>query len=75
MNTARDLQKLAEGEVGPVPFIPLLNKSDLVEEWEIEDGDTEAFSAGGWTLIQSSAKTGEGVEAAFMALTRKMLGE
>lgn len=67
------LQQNVEGIVGKVPFILLLNKCDLTEEWEIAEVAIEALRARGWTVIKTSAKTGQGVEEAFTALTRSML--
>jgi hypothetical protein len=32
------------------------------------------LAAEGWSILRSSAKTGEGVEESFSLLTRKMLG-
>lgn len=67
------LQQNVEGIVGKVPFILLLNKCDLTEEWEIDEAAIEALRTSGWTVIRTSAKTGQGVEEAFTTLTRSML--
>ena len=32
------LQKSAEAAVGKIPFVFALNKADLTEEWEVEEG-------------------------------------
>jgi hypothetical protein len=67
------LQQNVESIVGRVPFILLLNKCDLTEEWEIEEPAIESLTARGWTVIKTSAKTGQGVEEAFTTLTRSLL--
>jgi small GTP-binding protein len=56
-----------------VPFIFLVNKVDLKDEWEFESDAENQLIERGWTVMRSSAKTGESVEAAFETLTQKML--
>ena len=73
LDTARDLHRLALDTVGPVPFLVLLNKADLVEQWEIDHDVLTALSREGWVAVQTSAKTGEGVEEAFSRLAVAML--
>jgi hypothetical protein len=70
---ARIIQKTAEEVIGKVPFIFLINKSDLSSEWSLNPGIIEELSAKGWTVLRTSAKTGMGVEEAFTALAKKML--
>jgi small GTP-binding protein len=74
LETARQVQAKAAAAVGAVPFILLLNKSDLSAQWEIDEQAFFKLAEQGWHVIRTSAKTGEGVEEAFMALTRAMLG-
>jgi putative ribosome biogenesis GTPase RsgA len=57
-----------------VPFVLMLNKADLVEKWEVDDSAVEDLVAQGWPTFRTSAKTGEGVEEAFLALARRMAG-
>jgi 50S ribosomal subunit-associated GTPase HflX len=52
----------------------VLNKIDLVDKWEVDDSAIEELGKRGWTAFRTSAKTGEGVEQAFLALARKMAG-
>ena len=73
LETARKLQEMATAAVGPVPFILLLNKADLAPEWDIDEQVFFKLAEQGWRVIRTSAKTGEGVEAAFESLTRAML--
>lgn len=67
------IQQRIEQEVSKVPFILILNKSDLTDECEIDDMAIQETIKMGWTVIQGSAKTGLGVEAAFLNLTQKMV--
>ena len=73
LDTARDLQKTAEGVAGAVPFILVLNKMDLAEEWRVDDRALWKLAESGWSVIRTSAKTGVGVEDAFLKLTQKMV--
>lgn len=73
LGIAKKLKGLAEDTVNDVPFILLLNKVDLHDEWEIEDDTLKSFQQSGWTVLKTSAKTGEHVESAFRQLTRKIM--
>jgi signal recognition particle receptor subunit beta len=73
LDTAEQLYEKAMTTVGPVPFILLLNKSDLASEWEIDDQAVFRLTERGWRVVRTSAKSGDGVEGAFEALTRAML--
>jgi len=56
-----------------VARVLLLNKADLVREWTVPKAAAEDLAAQGWNVLRTSAKSGEGVEQAFLALTRMML--
>ncbi len=69
---ARALQKTANGVLGSVPFVFLLNKSDLESEWQVDERALIRIAELGWPIIRTSAKTGVGVEDAFLRLARDM---
>jgi small GTP-binding protein len=73
LESARQLQKTAESVAGVVPFILVLNKADLADQWRVDDRALWRLAEEGWSVIKTSAKTGEGVEDAFMKLTKKMV--
>jgi len=73
LETAAVLHRRTEESIGQVPFLLLLNKVDLVEDWEINQGLLDDYLNQGWQVIKTSAKTGAGVEEAFLALTARML--
>ena len=73
-DTACDLQKKAEEEVGRVPFILALNKLDLAAEWQVNPAAYAKLADQGWTITRTSAKTGAGVEETFQTLARRMAG-
>jgi small GTP-binding protein len=68
VDTALELQAAAMRAIGPVPFVVVLNKSDLVAAWELEPSDLRQLEERGWHVLRTSAKTGAGVEEAFNAL-------
>ena len=55
------------------PRILLINKADLEEAWEIDNARIQAAREQGWTCVETSAKTGSGVEEAFAELVGSML--
>jgi len=73
VDTAFKLQKRAEETVGKIPFILLFNKADIENEWEIAADSLENLSKEGFRVMKTSAKTGLGVEEAFLLLTEIML--
>lgn len=70
---AFSLQKKVEASIGAVPFILIINKADLMDEWNFDETTMESLYAKNWTIITGSAKTGLGVEEAFITLGEKML--
>ena len=62
-----DLQRVATAAAGQVPAVIALNKCDLVADWAISAADEAALAARG-SLFRTSAKSGEGVEAMFLAM-------
>ena len=67
------LQALSVSVVGDVPFILLINKADLVSDWEITTEDIERLKTNGWRVLKTSAKNDHGVNEAFEELTKLML--
>jgi small GTP-binding protein len=75
LEKALALEQKAREEVGEIPFILLINKSDLVQEWDLDTVLESHFNAKKWTVLRTSAKTGENVEEAFTQLAKKMLSQ
>ncbi|RAM48503.1 MAG: GTP-binding protein [Hapalosiphonaceae cyanobacterium JJU2] len=73
LEKAFNLQIKVENTIGTVPFILILNKWDLIEEWEINDAEINEVVQRGWTVIKTSAKTGLGVEESFQILANQIL--
>jgi signal recognition particle receptor subunit beta len=73
LDVARSIQQRVEAEVGAKPFLVLVNKADLRETWEIPDSVWAELAGAGWTVLETSAKSGQHVEEAFLSLTSRML--
>ncbi len=73
LDKALSLQRSAAGSLGAVPFLLLLNKHDLSDDWEIPEDELEEMVRQGWKILHTSAKTGEAVDEAFLSLSRMML--
>lgn len=75
LDKAVELQQRTENEIGRVPFILLINKSDLKSEWDIPDSEIAALTATGWIVFETSAKTGANVEEVFQLIGEKMISD
>ncbi|HEU4927597.1 MAG TPA: Rab family GTPase [Vicinamibacterales bacterium] len=72
LDIAVALQGRAESVIGGVPFLLLLNKSDLEREWQVDEETLVNLVDQGWRVLKTSAKTGAGVEEAFTTLAQEM---
>lgn len=68
VHAAWALRERVRREVGTIPYLLLLNKCDLIDQWVLEDAEVEALSKDAMATFRTSAKTGECVEQAFAAL-------
>ncbi len=68
LEVALSLRQRVEADYGPLPFVLLLNKNDLQDQWAIDGAELDALLGQGWWVRSSSARTGEGVEDAFKDL-------
>ncbi len=75
LEKALSLQIRVEDTIGKVPFIMILNKWDINDEWEINADDIHTVLQQGWTVIKASAKSGLGVEEVFYTLTEKIINQ
>ncbi len=71
LQTALALKAQVDPLLHEPPWVGLLNKYDLEAEWEVTATQQQTLLKQGWSL--SSAKTGTGVEAAFLRLAEMML--
>ncbi len=75
VDVAIDLQGRVSKSMGTVPFVCVINKADLRESWEIQQPDLDNLVSRGWTVVETSAKTGTAVEGVFRTLTDAMMQE
>ena len=68
LEVARSLRARVEADHGRLPFVLLLNKNDLREQWAVGSTQVDDLQQAGWSVRSSSARTGEGVEDAFREL-------
>lgn len=73
LGIALQLKQKVEGSVGQIPFIMILNKTDLSDDWELDEADLEELETENWDIIRGSAKTGLGVNECFTRLADKLL--
>jgi small GTP-binding protein len=67
------LQALVVEVLGVVPAAIAINKADLADQWQIGQPDLDALSGERRFVLRTSAKTGLGVEEAFLWLAGQML--
>ena len=68
LQTAEDLHAMAREELGPIPFRVLLNKNDLVDQWQLPGRRLSELQQDGWVLRETSAKSGAFVQETFSEL-------
>jgi small GTP-binding protein len=73
LHKALTLQSRAEETVGSVPFLILLNKLDLKGMWDVDSRELDSLKERDWQVTKTSAKTGEGVEEAFLTLAQRVM--
>ena len=73
LNTALLIRLLALDVVGNIPHYLLINKTDLLPEWQVTEDDITHLEQQGLKVLKTSARTNEGVEAAFLKLAEDML--
>ncbi len=71
--TALNLRQIAQNTIGKVPFILVINKLDIKDQWEIDTETINDLRSQGIPFFMTSAKTGDKVEQAFKLLTQKMM--
>jgi small GTP-binding protein len=72
--TALELRDRVQADVGNIPYILVINKSDLAADWEIDQPALDDLTTRGVTVLRSSARSGENVDHAFTLLAERMIG-
>ncbi len=73
LDTAKRLHDLAHEVTPGAPCVLVVNKSDLAASWEVDDADLADLEEQGWEVVRTSAKSGDGVEPAFVRLAEAMV--
>ncbi|MFN8674440.1 MAG: Rab family GTPase [Candidatus Sericytochromatia bacterium] len=73
IDTANEIINTVNQSVGNIPFILLLNKMDLIDDFTEIEAKLSTLNHNNITVLKTSAKTGEGVENAFLTLTKILL--
>ncbi len=74
LGVASGIQARVASEIGPIPFLLLLNKADLQESWDLSGPSAQTLEKAAAAILRTSAKTGEGVEEAFQELAKRIVG-
>jgi small GTP-binding protein len=70
---AREMKERIDGSIGVLPFLLVVNKADLRDQWEIGPDDIAGCEKDGWECCITSARTGELVEQVFQRLAARMM--
>lgn len=76
INTLNSFQQI-KGDVdkllGQKPFVLLINKYDLIAQWDIPESFIHDIKKQGWQAFFTSAKTGENIEQALVSLVQQLI--
>lgn len=75
LNVAMKLRSMAVRAIGNAPFVILINKSDLKQDWEISNDEINALVNQNITVIETSAKEDYAVDEAFRTLAKLCLNK
>lgn len=73
LDAAERLYDRVVQHLGEVPFVLAVNKADLGDRWAVESRALERLTERGWTVVTTSAKTGDGVAEVFRSLAAQMM--
>lgn len=72
-NGALSLHALVADTLGPKPYVLVLNKSDLKDQWETDVPSINELKRGAVSVVETSAKLDSGVTDVFNNLTAALL--
>lgn len=73
LNSVVEIKAEADRLLGELPFVLLVNKHDLTEQWDISETALENLQNRGGQTFYTSAKTGENVELALSTLALNLI--
>jgi len=74
-NSAMQLKRDIDGQLGDVPFCVVLNKTDLTAQWVLSADHLSLLASRGWPTSRTSALSGDGVTATFTRLGTQLVHE
>lgn len=72
LDAAERLHDRVVEALGDVPFVMVVNKADLSAQWTVDPSALERLAGRGWTVVVTSAKSGDGVSDVFHDLAVQM---
>ena len=73
LHEAARLKEQVAHDLGPIPFVVVINKNDLAAEWRVDPAAVAALAEQGLATLETSAKTGVGVDEAFARLAAALV--
>ncbi len=73
LTTALELRDSIEDRYGQIPYVMLINKADLQDEWEITEEEIAGLRAKNIKVFVTSAKSGDNIEQAFIELSQSLI--
>ena len=73
LETAIGLNQKVLDEVGEIPVILLVNKSDVKPSWTIDQSELKVMQEKGWRIIETSAMDGDNVNQAYQELAQQLI--
>ncbi len=74
LKAAISLQTEVKKHLGNIPFVLVYNKWDEEYHWNLSKMKLQFIEQKGWLTAKTSAKTGDGVNNAFLLLAQQIMG-
>ena len=72
LKVALSIHEVVKDQLGDIPLVVALNKSDLKADWELSQEESKELS-NRFTVFETSAKSGQSVDELFTNLSMQML--
>jgi len=73
LETALSLHQRMQQENESIPFVLLLNKSDLKMQWDLDVKKIKQLKESGWNILETSAKNNDAVDESFKLLALALI--
>lgn len=73
LETVFSLKRKVDKEMGEIPSVLLVNKSDLERNWDIDAAEMTKLTDAGWIVYKTSALDGQNVNNAFQGLVYRIM--